>query len=266
VSSLGHSPVLEYKVGGMTYDVGVPDKHLLIEYNGLRWHAMDDSKRRDTAKYRNAEANEWKLMVLYEDEWNRKQIQMKTLLAWRLGSGKPQWLRTKQCVLRHIENNEAAEFYDKHHYMGNPGGGRHYGVMFSGKLIACCSFKKPTRQSAHSWELVRMASDPNFGVRGVWSKLFSMFAAECSPTSVVSFSDDRLFEGKVYERLNFKKDGRIRPDYYWTKGGRRFHKSALRKHGAEKQSGLTETQLRQAQGYKKIWDLGKTRWVFPKSL
>ena len=88
-----------------------------------------------------------------------------------------------------------------------------------------------------------------------------MFIREHSPLSIVSFSDNRLFSGAVYEKIGFKFDGTIPSDYYWVKGIHRHHKSALRKTKEEKLTGLTETQLREAQGYKKIWDLGKKRWV-----
>jgi hypothetical protein len=54
----------------------------------------------------------------------------------------------------------------------------------------------------------------------------------------------------------------VDPDYYWCKGQRRFHKSGLRKTEEEKLSGKIEAELREAQGYRKIWDLGKKRWIF----
>jgi hypothetical protein len=107
-----------------------------------------------------------------------------------------------------------------------------------------------------------MASNPAFKVHGIWSKVLSVFLREESPPSIVSFSDDRLFTGGVYGNIGFSRSGAVRPDYYWTKGSRRFHKSSLRKKGIERSSGLTESQLRESQGYRKIWDLGKTRWVW----
>jgi predicted acetyltransferase len=107
-----------------------------------------------------------------------------------------------------------------------------------------------------------MASDPTYKIHGIWSKLFKKFVTENHPTSVVSFSDNRLFQGSVYEKMGFKFDGVVTPDYYWVKADRRHHKSALRKTNAEKLTGLTETQLRTAQGYEKVWDLGKKRWLY----
>jgi hypothetical protein len=106
-----------------------------------------------------------------------------------------------------------------------------------------------------------MASHSEFRVHGIWSKLLNLFVDEYRPFSIVSFSDNRLFQGGVYEKIGFKFDGDIVADYYWCKGGKRFHKSGLRKKPHEKASGLTEYQLREAEGYQRIWDLGKKRWV-----
>jgi predicted acetyltransferase len=103
-----------------------------------------------------------------------------------------------------------------------------------------------------------MASDPDYRVHGIWSKLLKQFINEHNPKSIVSFSDNRLFSGKVYEKMGFKFDGEVKPDYYWTINHKRFHKSKMRKpKGCKK----TETELRTEQGYSKIWDLGKKRWV-----
>jgi hypothetical protein len=76
--------------------------------------------------------------------------------------------------------------------------------------------------------------------------------------SVVAYSDNRLFDGGVYRVMGFRLDGDVKPDYYWARGDNRFHKSALRK---PPKCAVTETALRESQGYRKIWDLGKKRWV-----
>jgi predicted acetyltransferase len=107
-----------------------------------------------------------------------------------------------------------------------------------------------------------MASDPAYRVHGIWSKLFTEFIRNQSPISVVSFSDNRLFSGGVYEKMGFRYDGEVLPDYYWIRNGSRYHKSAMRKTTAEKMSGLTEKILRENQGYRRIWDLGKKRWIW----
>jgi hypothetical protein len=171
-------------------------------------------------------------------------------------------LRPKKCEILDVASQDADAFYESFHYIVKCRPSISYGAFHQGRLVACISFKAPTRQSSYQFELVRMASDPEYRIHGIWIKLFRKFVCDQHPKSVVSFSDNRLFNGRVYPKIGFSFDGKVSPNYYWTKDGVRHNKSGLRKKNEEKNSGLTEVQLRQAQGYHKIWDLGKKRWVW----
>lgn len=199
--------------------------------------------------------------MIFEDEWVYNREKVESLLKNKLGVIKSQVIRSSQCEIKIINSREANSFYEQFHYIGKCNPKLSYGVYYNNNLIAAISFSYPTRQSKHQWELVRMVGDSSYRIHGIWSKLLKLFIKEQLPTSIVSFSDNRLFQGSVYEKLGFKFDGNVLPDYYLVKNQKRFHKSALRKKGEEKTSGLTETQLREVQGYKKIWDLGKKRWI-----
>lgn len=262
VQSLGIEAELEHRIGKLAYDIWVPFKNLAIEFNGLKWHSRKDSKKRDVEKHANAVAHKCDCLMIFEDEWTLGRSKMENLLRNKLGLNKSTALRPLECEIRAVDRVAADGFYEQHHYIGQVKAPVNYGVLFENELIACCSFKRPTRQSKHDWELVRMAARSDFRVHGIWSKIMQTFVAEHSPASVVSFSDNRIFDGKVYEKIGFKLDGELKPDYYWVKGNKRHHKSGLRKTKEEKKSGKTEVELREAQGYARIFDLGKKRWVW----
>ncbi len=257
---------LEHEIKDLSYDIFIPSRKLVIEYNGLRWHSKKYSKKRDIDKWKNAVEFGYDYLMIFEDEWLHERMKVENLLRNKLGLGKPLSLRPQVCEIRKLSKQQADVFHEEHHYIGKAVAPINYGVIFNGEVIACCSFKKPTRQSKHSWELVRMASHWNFRVHGIWSKLLNLFISEEKPSSIVSFSDNRLFDGRTYEKIGFKLDGDVAPDYYWVKGSKRYHKSGLRKTTEEKTSGKTETELREAQGYARIWDLGKKRWVWTPSV
>ena len=61
--------------------------------------------------------------------------------------------------------------------------------------------------------------------------------------------------------MGFNLDGDVRSDYYWVRGKHRYNKSGLRKPPSTM---LTESELREGQGFEKIWDLGKKRWVYER--
>jgi hypothetical protein len=262
IASLGLEVELEHEARGLSYDVWVPSKNLAIEFNGLKWHSRQDSRCRDVAKYGNALACGLSYLMIYEDEWKDKQDRVQNLIRNRLGCGVFTALRPLKCDIVPIPRDQADKFYEKYHYIGAAIAPKNFGAIFEEQLVACCSFKRPTRQSKHPWELVRMCSHPNFRVHGIWSKLLGRFVELNDPTSIVSFSDNRLFDGEVYEKIGFRLDGEVAPDYYWVRGCKRHHKSTLRKTKEEKMTKKTEVELREAQGFKRIWDLGKKRWVW----
>lgn len=253
---------VEFRLHDLSYDVHVPSSRLLIEHQGLHWHSFPHSFSRDLRKAKTASESGYSYISIYEDEWQNKRKPIENLLLSRLGLLRGLRLRPSECLIERVSGPSIDLFYDTFHYLGSCHAKIHYGVFYGGSIVAAVSFSCPTRQSSYSWELIRMASNPAFKVHGIWSKVLSVFLREESPPSIVSFSDDRLFTGGVYGNIGFSRSGAVRPDYYWTKGSRRFHKSSLRKKGIERSSGLTESQLRESQGYRKIWDLGKTRWVW----
>jgi GNAT superfamily N-acetyltransferase len=266
LTSLGVQTKTEYVLGQRRYDIFVPARNTLIELNGLHWHSFPGSKNKDISKYKHAVSGQHGFIMIYEDEWVRNRTKVKEFLKNRFYALVSRSIRPHSCSIRLISFQAADSFYDRFHYIGPCRPRVSYGAFLEDRLVACMSFSHPTRQSRHPWELVRMASDSEYRVHGIWSKLLKEFCREYQPNSIVSFSDNRLFTGAVYEKIGFRYDGEVPPDYYWTKGNRRFHKSALRKRGSERTSGLTERELREAQGYRKIWDLGKKRWVLDVSL
>jgi hypothetical protein len=266
LKSIGVDAVPEHSVGGKRFDVAVPASNLLIEINGLRWHSMPGAKTRDLSKHRHAASFGFETLMLFEDEWVNKRQIMCGIIANRLRINEARCARASKCVVERVPVAAADLFYDSHHYIGKAKAGLNYAAFLGGVQVACMSFKRPTRQtSRHEWELVRMASSREVRVHGVWSKLMHAFVLDKAPASVVSFSDNRLFTGGVYSRIGFTLDGDVPQDYYWTKQRSRWHKSGLRKTDSEKATGSTETALRTAQGYRKIWDLGKKRWVWRDS-
>ena len=252
---------LEYTLGKFKYDIGIPHQ-LVVECHGLRWHSNEYSKKLDKIKYEVAINHQYTYLLIYEDEWLDKKPIFKNLIQNVIHNNQYISIRIKQCEIKQITNQESDPFYEQYHYIGKARAKVHYGVFYQNQLLACISFSKPTRQtSKYEWELIRMCSHSDYQIHGIWSKLLKLFITKYQPSSIVSFSDNRLFTGEVYKKIGFKYDGEVKSDYYWTKNKKRYHKSNLKKTNQEKSTNLTETQLRENQGFSKIWDLGKKRWV-----
>ena len=123
------------------------------------------------------------------------------------------------------------------------------------------------------WELTRFASDNGKICQGIGGKLFKHFIREYNPSEIKSFADRRWTineESNVYIKLGFKFDGYLAPQYryYNAKVDRyhRFHKFGFRKQILSKKYGfpltMTETEMTEKLGYKKIWDCGLIKYVW----
>jgi hypothetical protein len=69
IEHIGFKTELEYSVKKFKYDIFVPSKNLLIEYDGTRWHSMPNSVRRDKFKERQAVENGYEFLRVKEKDW-----------------------------------------------------------------------------------------------------------------------------------------------------------------------------------------------------
>ena len=197
--------------------------------------------------------------MVFEDEWREKPDIVKSILLNAAGRrDRHAIVRASGLQVHEVPAAEADEFYLKNHYLGSSLSKYNFALKDGGGIIACMSFKPPTRQSKYDLELSRACVGLGTTLHGGLSKLLSYAKSALAGKSVVSFSDNRLFSGQVYGKLGFLRSGITAPDYYWVKGSKRYNKSGLRKPEGETR---TEGEIRVAEGYNRIYDLGKTRWV-----
>ena len=85
------------------------------------------------------------------------------------------------------------------------------------------------------------------------------------PNKIISYSDIRIFDGKIYENNNFKKISYSKPNYWYVINGLRhyrfnFRKSQLTKEGYD--NNLTERQIMFNRKIYRIYDCGNIRWEY----
>jgi hypothetical protein len=100
---------------------------------------------------------------------------------------------------------------------------------------------------------------------------------DVNPTEVKSFSDNRYFDGGMYERLGFKLEADLPADYQvwsqkiglWPKSHyqRRNIPKRLIEHGIEEaydpeSDPRSEADMTYMMGARRIFDCGKKRWVY----
>lgn len=264
VKELGFKAKLEHSMGrGFKIDVLVrlnKSDRLAIELNGLFWHG-DGTKENELKKYKLCKSSKYKFLMFFEDEWLYKQDICKNIIKNYLGINKYKPIRPKKCKIKLIPYKLSCNFYNKFHVQGGCKSKYHIGIFYKKQLICCMSIRKPSRLNSGDWEISRMCSDFEYKVHGIWSYILSKkHFKKLFKGKLVTFSDNRLFNGNVYEKMGMSFIKNIRRDYFWVKGYDRSHKSKLRKTKKEKLGNKTEVKLREDQGFHRIWDLGKIKW------
>ena len=265
-------------------DIVLPDVKIAIEYCGSYHHSvksMDAEKAHKLKHYQKhilAQAAGYRLITIFDYEWETRQKTIKRLLRNAIGKAKGR-LMARKCEMRKVSVSEARKFYDKYHPQGGAGSGEHYGLYWKDKLVACMRFVHGAndRGANHQreWTLGRYATRVN--VAGAASKLFKAFLAEYNPPVVKSFSDNRLFSGRMYEQLGFTLAVESSPDYQvWSpKLGvrpkshyqRRLLQKRIEDHGSNdtfnhKTDTRTEAQITYSLGCGRLYDCGKKKWVY----
>lgn len=259
IEELGLEVFYEHQLDKWKVDVYAPAVNLIIEHHGLIFHSDKFRPQiTDIPKYQLL-SRLFRYIVIYSDEWQHKKQIMKKIIASACNKLQLPKLRPKHCVLGIVDNQTAADFLNQHHYLGATRG-THIGTFYNNELIGIMTISTPTRQSKFDYEITRMAS-AKYRVCGVWSYILSRLPEFGLIGSFITFSDNRLSTGNVYQAMGLVRDGVVKSDYYYTNGYKRFHKSKLRKTSLERETGLTEYELRRQQNLFRIFDLGKIRWA-----
>jgi hypothetical protein len=266
-------------------DIYLPEHNLAIEYCGMYWHSHSDRDDEKKNKLKHAEKHRLcaekgiRLITLYETEWLERPATVKRMLRNAVGATRGK-LMARKCTMAKPTVQEARAFYEKYHPQGGPGTGEHYGLYYKGKLVACMRFTfggndRGSSAKTRQWTLSRYAT--RLPVAGAASKLFKAFLAEHSPPSVKSFSDNRWFNGAMYEQLGFDLEADVPPDYQvWSQRlglrpkphyQRRLLPARIRDHEAKiafdpEKDTRTEAEVTYLMGARRIYDCGKKRWVW----
>lgn len=266
-------------------DIYMPDQQLAVEYCGMYWHsvgAQEDiakQKCRHVEKYQLCKDAGVRLITLYESEWKERNYAVRRLLRNAVGKAKGR-LMARKCELKEVSMQEARVFYERYHPQGGAGNGEHFALFWKNKMVACMRFTlgandRGIAATTRTWTLTRYAT--RITVAGAASRLFNAFLVKHRPDTVKSFSDNRFFDGGMYEKLGFSLESENVPDYavWHQKTGLKPKSHYQRKHipARLKELGIVDTfdpgtdtrseaEMTFLMGARRIYDCGKKRWVW----
>lgn len=262
-------------IAPMELDSYVPSRKFGFEYNGLFFHSSyfkSYSSVRHQKKALACRAAGVKLLAVYEDEWENKQNLIKAMIRWRLGEFEGIKLNARSLKLVRLDKNvEFKEFFERNHLDGWVLASWAYGLFLGDKLVMCASVR---RNHAGETEIARLATDYDYSVRGGAARLVAAIKKEFKG-GLVSYSNNRLSSGNVYEKLGFKKGAEMPPSYWYTDGDsvrlwrykckRVNDPEVLAKYPTEKEQALggvfSLRYLGDSRPLYQIHDFGHQKWV-----
>lgn len=185
--------------------------------------------------------------VIFPHEWETNKAQI--LSHFNSYNNELTKIHARKCEVNLIEMNELRKFCDLYHIQkSNRLGIIGWGIYYNNELMGVLSLGKHHRQNSEEIILDRLCFKSNIRINGGASKLFSnaiKWAKEqLKINEIISYSDNRLSKGNVYEKLNFTLNKELKPDYFYlNKNDPLIYKS--------KQSQKNQIQIAQMKKQKK---------------
>lgn len=239
-----------------------------FEYCGLYWHSEAAGKDRDAhvLKHRECAAQHIRLYTIFEDEWKHRGQQIQDFLASQLGFVTTR-VAARKTICRPVDTRIAQDFVTAHHIQPQHRPAAYaWGLYYEDQLVSVMTFQAHHRQQSQTQSIVlsRFVSLPGYQIVGGASKLFTHARRELLQfyPAIISWSDNRWSNGNVYEKMGFQVDAKLPPDYAYVKGSRRINKQMCTRRKLGAAAGQTEFARATELGYIRIWDCGKTRWIY----
>lgn len=264
---LGYNVKTDLTLGDRNYkyDIYIPEKNMVIEYNGIYYHSelKHEDRYYHYNKYMCCKKKGISFIAIWEDDYKRSSSFIKKSVLRKLGDSEEDKINARDCGIYDCSKIEAYEFLSENHIQGFVNMSSYIALRDSnGSIVAILAYTF----SRGVLFIKRYAT--SCIVRGGFSKLLKYLEDTLNPSIVETFSDNGVSDGGLYNNLGFKPIKDISPDYsYVYHGGRRIHKFNMRKKNFEKDLNLyynpnfTESELAEVNGLYKIWDYGKVKWV-----
>lgn len=249
-------------------DILIPSKNIAIECCGLYWHSsiFKDSNYH-LNKLKMCKDKNISLLTIFEDEWENNRTIVENRIKNLIGIS-PKIIGGRECDIIKIERGRAIEFIKNNHLQGNDRASHYYALTHEDKIVSVMSFRRPNASTGNNdpdpnvFEISRFCSSLN--VIGGASKLLKKFIKDNSPKKIITFSDRRWSEGKVYKKIGFNFIKETVPNYWYTKGANRLHRYTFTKHKLMEHypeyKNMSERRIMEKLGYLRIYDCGSNKY------
>lgn len=275
ISSIYNDEILINKKNGkFEIDIFLPKLKIGFECNGLWWHSeIYREKEYHINKINYFKEKNITIINIWEDWWKYKQDIVKSIILNKLNMNTNKIYARKTNIKEIFDNNLIKNFLEKNHIQGFVGSTIKLGLFFENNLISLMIFGKrrialgKKNINNEEYELLRFCSKLNTNVIGGASKLFNYFINNYNYSSITTYADLSISNGKLYEKLNMNFISTTQPNYsYFHKDiGIRINRFNFRKDILIKQgfdSNKTESEIMRQRNYYKIYDCGNLKYDY----
>lgn len=252
-------------------DILIPSLKFGIECNGIFYHSEISGGKNSfyhLNKTKQCIMNGINLIHIMDCEWKLKQDIIKSIIKQKLNININK-IYARNCIIKEISNDECKHFLNKNHLQGNCISNIKLALLHKNEIVCVMTFNKSRFTKKYEYELIRYCNKIDLNVVGGASKLFNYFIKSYNPQSIISFCDRRMFDGKLYLKLNFNFIETTKPSYYYienhysnTKNRMTFMKYKLKNLLEKFDPNLSEWENMKNHGYDRIWDCGNLKWAW----
>lgn len=214
-------------------DIYLPEINIAIEYNGLFWHSdFNQPNNYHKMKSDMCKKKGVHLIHIFEDDWKYKQDICKSVLSNFINQSNQISVYARKCKIDEVDYKEMNEFLVNNHMLGTVfASSKCYGLYFNNELISLMSFYLKSKNTKE-YELNRYAIKCNYRIIGGAERLFRHFIKNVDYSSIITYNDNSIFKGRIYERLGFSYIRTNDPNFMYVNNyntDRRFSKQSIRK-------------------------------------
>ena len=251
-------------------DIVIPELGIAFECDSLCFHSEvfgSKGKSYHLTKTKNSIAKGIRLIHILDNEWKQKQDIVKSIIRSTIKPATA--IHGRKCQVRVISPKQSNNFLKQNHIQGSDRSSIKLGLFHDDELVSVMTFCKPRFNNHVEYELSRYCTLLNHTVHGGASKLFKHFVSTYSPSSIISYSDRRYFNGIVYGKLGFEFVDNTPPSYHYivdsysnTQNRVSWQKHKLKDKLDGFDPELSEWENMKNHGFDRIWDCGNSKWIW----
>lgn len=235
---------VEFKLGGNSYDIMIPESKTIIEIDpsyihnsiGNHWTSQGLSERYHISRSEVAWQNGYRCIHVFD--WDKEDLVINNLAH-------KQDMLAAHCRVYKLKRPPATKFLKLYNYSGSPQGQVLYlGLVHepTNEIVQVMSFGVANNRTIYTTEIGACCTLPKYNVIGGYEKLFKEAITNFCIDSIVAYADLSKTDGSEYERMGMKRVGMSAPQINWSKGKR------VKIEGDE--------ELLKAEGWLPVYDCG----------